>query len=194
MLKNFWMVASSTKHNKSVIVHKFAQKYRFKGSWDATGKIVKEAIYNSELRYERCTTAFDFYMKMKQHLTRNGNEEVTKKLLEYESTRDEQVIQNRTYRCRRTYIGLGTEDIDEYNTLNEHHGHIFTNRNEKEDMNVVSETIKISQVNGEIVPLKGEPDKKWVLTSSHLPCSCPSCHIHPSSGACIYKEDRNIVR
>ena len=134
-------------------------------------------------------------MKKKQHLTRNGEEEVTKKLLEYESTQDARVVQNTTYRCRRTYIGFGTESFDEYNTLKEHNEHIvFTNRNEKEDMNVVSETIKISQVNGEMIPLKGEPDEKWVLTSSHLPCSCPSCHIHPSSGACIYKEERNIVR
>ena len=83
MLKNFWMVASSTKHNKSVIVHKFAQKYRFKGSWDATGKIVKEAIHNSEFQYERCATVFDCYVKMEQRLTRNGDEEVTQKLLEY---------------------------------------------------------------------------------------------------------------
>ena len=61
-------------------------------------------------------------------------------------------------------------------------------------MNVVSETIKISQVNSEMIPLEGNLDEKWVLTSSHLPCSGPSCRIHPSSGACIYKEERNIVR
>ena len=193
--QNFWKVASSGKHNESVIVHKFAQKYRFKGSWDATGKIVKEAIRNSELRYERCATAFDCYMKMKHHLTRNGNENSTQKLLEYEATQDARVVQNTPFRCRRTYIGLGTESIDEYNTLKEHNEHIvFTNRNEKEDMNAVSETMKISQVNGDINPLGGTSKEKWVLTSSHLPCSCPSCHIHPSSGACIYKEERNIVR
>ena len=58
----------------------------------------------------------------------------------------------------------------------------------------MSETVKISQVHGEIVPLQGQPDEKWILTSSHLPYSCPSCQIYPSSGAFIYKEDRSIVR
>lgn len=48
--QSFWKVASSGTTNKSKIVHKFAQKYRFKGSWDTTGKIVKEAIMNNELR------------------------------------------------------------------------------------------------------------------------------------------------
>ena len=98
-------------------MHKFAQKYHFKGFWDATGKIMKEAIHNSELWYERCATTFDCDMNMKQYLTRNSDEEVTKELLEYESKQDKRVIQNITYRCWRTYIGLGTESIDEYNTL-----------------------------------------------------------------------------
>ena len=42
--QNFLNVAQAAKHheNKTVIIHKFAQKYRFKGSWDATGKNVKE--------------------------------------------------------------------------------------------------------------------------------------------------------
>ena len=70
-------------------------------------------------------------MKMKHHLTRNGNENSTQKLLEYEATQDARVVQNTPFRCRRTYIGLGTESIDEYNTLKEHNEHIvFTNRNE----------------------------------------------------------------
>ena len=88
------------------------------------------------------------------------------KLLEYELTQDARVVQNTPFRCRSTYIGLGTESIDEYNTLKEHNEHIvFTNRNEKEkeDMNAVSETMKISQVNGEINPLEGTSNEKWDL-------------------------------
>ena len=42
--QNFWKVASSGTTNNSVIIHKFAQKFRFKGPWDATGKLVKQAI------------------------------------------------------------------------------------------------------------------------------------------------------
>ena len=40
---NFLNTVSATSHHdhKPIITHKFAQKYRFKGSWDATGVLVK---------------------------------------------------------------------------------------------------------------------------------------------------------
>jgi len=132
-------------------------------------------------------------MKMKQHLSRNGEEESTHTHLNYEVQQDARVVQNTPFRCRRTYIGLGIESIDEYYTLKEHTKHIvFTDRNNIEDINAVSETMKISQVSGEMNPQTSGTDEKWLLTSSHIPCSCPSCRIHPSSGACIYKEEINI--
>ena len=72
--QNFWKVASSGTTNNSVIIHKFAQKFRFKGLWDATGKLVKQAIQNNELRFERCANAWDCYIKMKRDLIRSGQE------------------------------------------------------------------------------------------------------------------------
>ena len=49
--QNFKYVTESFSRsaNKSIIIHKFAEKNRFKGSWDATGKLIKTAILNSEL-------------------------------------------------------------------------------------------------------------------------------------------------
>ena len=69
-------------------MHKFVIKYRFKWSWDVIDKIFKEAILNSEFRYERCASTFEYYMKMKQHLNRNGEEESTQKVLKYEVQQD----------------------------------------------------------------------------------------------------------
>lgn len=60
-------------------------------------------------------------------------------------------------------------------------------------MNVLSEMMNISQLYGEINSQTGGNDSNCLLTSSHLPCACPSCQIHLSSGAYIYKEDVKIV-
>ena len=44
--QNFFHVATSSPHHphKPILKHKFAQKLRFKGSWDATGNIIKQQI------------------------------------------------------------------------------------------------------------------------------------------------------
>lgn len=65
--QNFVKVAnaSTTLKYKTNIVHKFASKYRFKGSWDATGKLVKERIHNLEMKYERCDTAWSCYERLR---------------------------------------------------------------------------------------------------------------------------------
>jgi len=57
--QNFLSVAkaASYRNHTSIIVHKFAQKYRFKGPWDGTGKLT-QTILNNELKYERYSVAF----------------------------------------------------------------------------------------------------------------------------------------
>ena len=42
--QNFWKVVSSGKAHTSSIVHKSVQKFKFKGTCDTTGKLVKEVI------------------------------------------------------------------------------------------------------------------------------------------------------
>ena len=54
---NFWKIATSFNDRSSRIVHKFAEKYCFIGSWDATGKLVKAAILKNEMKYERWADA-----------------------------------------------------------------------------------------------------------------------------------------
>ena len=55
--------ASSFHNNKCTITYKFVQKYRFKGSWDATGKLIKR-ILNNEFKFDWCVDAFDCYKKL----------------------------------------------------------------------------------------------------------------------------------
>ena len=70
--QNFYHVANAAKtlHHKPITIHKFAQKYRFKGSWDATSKVVKQKILQNELKYDRCSTALDCYMKLTREMDR----------------------------------------------------------------------------------------------------------------------------
>ena len=119
----FLNVATVTSNHTSnpdvhpIAIRIFAQKYRFKGSWDATGKIVKERILNNELKGDRCATAFDCYIKLGRDLTKNGEDEKSSKLLEYENNNDERVIKNTTLTTKKTHIGFGTQDKDQYDSL-----------------------------------------------------------------------------
>jgi len=110
--QNFLKVATfATNHNsKSILTHKFVQKYRFKGSWDATGKIVKQRILNNKLKYYRFANAWDCYVKLSKYLTKNGEEARRKKFEQYERDGDEPVLKNTTLSTRRTFIGFGTEN------------------------------------------------------------------------------------
>ena len=80
MRQNVLNVATVTSNHTSnpdvhpIAIHKFAHKYRFKGSWDATGKIVKERILNNELREDRCATAFYCYIKLGRDFIKNGED------------------------------------------------------------------------------------------------------------------------
>ena len=73
--QNFLQIANaSSQFGKTVLSHKFSQKYRFKGPWDATGKLVKNAIENNERKFERCANAMDCYIKLKRDLSKDGSE------------------------------------------------------------------------------------------------------------------------
>ena len=61
--KNFIKIATfSREHNNSRIIHKYAQKYFFKGSWDSFSKTVKDNIMGLETRYERVDEALKCYL------------------------------------------------------------------------------------------------------------------------------------
>ena len=72
--QSFWQVAAAADTTDARIIHKFASKYRFKGSWDATGKIVKNCILKNKLKMNWCTNIYDCYINLKSDLSHDGKE------------------------------------------------------------------------------------------------------------------------
>jgi len=68
--QTFLEVAMSCSSRDTTMAHKFAQKYGFKGSWDAIGKLIKQAINRLELRNERVSNTFDCYKKLGKELSK----------------------------------------------------------------------------------------------------------------------------
>ena len=58
------------------MIHKFAQKFCFKGPWDVNEKLVKGTILRNGLKMDRCDNAFDCYIKLNQDLTKDGKEKL----------------------------------------------------------------------------------------------------------------------
>ena len=67
---NFYQITTSVDTNNSCQVHKFAQKFCFKGSWDATRKIINTAISKNEMKYDRYGNVYDCYLKLTRDLTK----------------------------------------------------------------------------------------------------------------------------
>ena len=137
------------------------------------GKIVKERILNNELKYDRCTNTFYCYMKLRKDLIRDGDEKKMNILMGYENNGYVRVLNNTVFTCRRTHIGLGTEDKDGFDALsaNPSLDHIgYTPRNSVPDMNPLKDTLKTSHVNGY---LQTNVAGHWQIGTSHLPCLCP---------------------
>ena len=130
------------------MIHKFAQKFRFKGSWDATGKHVKEAILKNERKFDRCHNAEACYYKLKRDMNRDGNEEEKKKWRKWEETKDKRVVEKTTLKTNRTFISLAVETMAAFTHLKssgEEHI-VFTDRVNVPDTKAVLGTQMIYQV------------------------------------------------
>eukprot|EP00957_Ditylum_brightwellii_P093946 7154064-Ditylum_brightwellii.AAC.1 len=102
-------VAKACDTKKTTVVHKFAQKYGFKGSWDTASKLVKQTIDRLELQNDRVVNAYDCYIKLGRGLNRDGTKKETLKLLEYERIGGKRVLDNTPMQTRHTFVGYGTE-------------------------------------------------------------------------------------
>ena len=188
--QNFYHVATFGDNHQTRIVHKFAQKYGFKGPWDATGKLIKGKIHNNEMKYHRCANAFDCYIKLQSDLGKDGTEINNQKWLAWEADGDERILNKTPFKTNRTFVGLGTEYKDEYDNLTaQGYKHIiYTNRNDIPDMKAVPQTLKLFQIEGQKTP---DANGKYKLRTTCLPCSCPNCRDHKPFQECLYKEIRN---
>ena len=189
--QNFFKVATHCNHHGgAVMIHKFAQKYRFKGSWDATGKHVKEAILKNERKFDRCHNAEACYYKLKRDMSRDGNEEEKKKWRKWEETKDKRVLEKTTLKTNRTFIGLAVETMAALTHLKssgEEHI-VFTDRVNVPDTKVVPGTQRIYQVMGE---KNVRDDGGFNLHTAQLQCSCKECRQDPTNiDSCIYRNQR----
>jgi hypothetical protein len=172
------------------VIHKFAQKYKFKGSWDAAGNLVKQTIHRLEMNNVRVANAKDCFEKLGKELTKTGEEKDIKKMLEYKQTGDKKVVENTALRTRRTFVGVGTADTDEYDQLRQAGKKhvVFTDRGHVRDMKAVKGTQKLFQVQG---AKKARPDGEYDLHTFKLPCSCDNCINNPHQvNNCFYLESR----
>lgn len=178
----FLNVATKAKHhdNKTIVVHKLAMKYRFKGSWDATGKLAKERTMNNELKLDCCFNAMVCYLKLTRDLAQDGSQSKMQKLVKYEEDGDARVLKNTPFTATQTHIGFRTEDKNEYTSLLSHPDlkHIiYTPQDKVPDMETIKGTMLIAQVNGCEKP---NSDGKWSIQHSILPCFCASCRDNPT--------------
>lgn len=171
-------------------MHKFAQKFKFKGPWDATGKIIKEAIRNCELQFKRCANAMDCYENMTERLAHDGNGKLQKQWKKWETEKDKQILTKTFFKTNRTFIGLGVESKEKYDeliALKKKHI-VFTDRENIPDMKAIPGTLKVYQA-------AGNKSGEKTLTTSERQCSCPQCRFNPENlDTCIYKEERGEIK
>eukprot|EP00957_Ditylum_brightwellii_P113876 8681686-Ditylum_brightwellii.AAC.1 len=66
----FLQVATSCGSRDTTVILKFVQKYKFKGSWDTAGNLIKQTIHRLEMKNVRVTNANDCYEKLGKELTK----------------------------------------------------------------------------------------------------------------------------
>ena len=189
--QNFFKLTTfGERHPGSIAVHKFAQKFKFKGPWDATGKIVKQAIKNCELQLKCCLNAIDCYDNIRERLAQDGSGKKQNQWKKWELEKNEEILTKRVFRTNRTFIGLAAETKEEYDELvasgREHV--VFTNREHVPDMKAIPGTQKIYQATGICVGEK-------TLTTAELQCSCGPCRSNPgNTETCLYKDERGEIK
>ncbi len=131
--QNFFKIATSAERNGVGLKHRFAQKYGFKGIWDAAGKVVKHEMRNEELvtrngKHHRFANAWDCYFRLRPIL-----KDLTLKLrkkkpwAEWEREKSSKLLDKTPFKLTERYIGYVTEDPLEFQRLEFRHV-VFSNR------------------------------------------------------------------
>lgn len=105
-------------------------------------------------------------------LSKDGQENKTQELFEYERDGDAKILKHTTYITCKAHIGYGTEDKQEYNKMQaegQYKHVIFTNEDNVPDMKPLTRTMNFAQINGQTdTIIQGT----FTVTSSNLPCGC----------------------
>eukprot|EP00957_Ditylum_brightwellii_P104958 7999907-Ditylum_brightwellii.AAC.2 len=98
--QTFLEVTSSCNTRDTTVVHKYAQKDWFKGSWDATGKHAKHTINCLKLKYDLVANTNDCCHKLGCEMSKEGTHEEAQKMLEYEREVNIKVLENEILKTR----------------------------------------------------------------------------------------------
>jgi hypothetical protein len=189
--QNFLQIATFVERFPGVrISHRFAQKYDFKGVWDAAGKVIKQYMRQQELtKKSRFANAFDCFLKTRDALKVPKS---AKDWVYYESKRDPRILDKRTFVVDRRFFGYATEDKTEFTRLGNEYRHIvYTDRDNVPTMAAVEGTQKLHSVMGSLETRTTGGLKQHKLLVAHMPCACFSCKLYDHSGAeCTFKKIR----
>jgi hypothetical protein len=201
--QNFVKIATFPENVSGVLIlHRFAQKYNFKGVWDAAGKVVKNYMRNSELtegRDNRFATALDCSLKLRRRLRLK-----TPPWRELERNLDVRILQKTFFTVTGRKFGYATEDIVEWMLVSREHLHtVFTDRTNVPRMDPIDGTLKLHMVSGtwergqqQVMVLESDElrtnktVKTFKLKIASMPCVCTACR-GDTGHACIFKVVRN---
>jgi hypothetical protein len=167
------------------ILHRYAQKYDFKGVWDAAGKVVKGAVRTYELEQKhRFATALDCFTKLP---------DLMKPLTpwkSYETVGSYKILTKGKFSVDQRRFGFVAESEEKARELQGQlkdnrdaaHSHIvFTDRGNIPTMQKVKDTLLLHSVMGcsesRSVEKRGgaAPTKKYKLLVANMPCACRAC-------------------
>jgi hypothetical protein len=165
--QNFLKIATSPSGKRRIQVeHRFAQKYQFKGVWDAAGKVLKHWMVNFELvssvrnrQKKRLATAWDCYEQFSAHLRKLQTKNPWDA---WEKAGDKHILNKTTFKVNLRKVGYVTEKKEEFERLvNEYRNIVYSDRTYIPKMKVIKDTQKLHLVAsmGEKLPANPLMDK-----------------------------------
>ena len=122
-------------------------------------------------------------------MERDGNGKNQTQWKKWETDKDNKILTKTVYKTKRTFIGLGVEDLKKYDelVLSGRKHIIFADRRNLPDMKPIEGTLRNFQATG-------NSDGQTIMTSE-LQCSCTQCRIDPTDiETCKYKDQRGEIK
>ena len=170
----------------SRLIRRFPQKCCFKVPWDADGKLVKYTIMRNEAKFNRYANALDLCLKLSRDLTKTGTEKRPERWTEWEAIGDKRALENRMCRTNRALIGLGVDDVSEFEKLRvEGLNHIvFAYLQNFPNFKPVSNAKNIFEVAGHC---SKEVDDMFRIETTDYGCSCSKFRGFKGAENCLFK-------
>jgi hypothetical protein len=208
---NFLKIAQFPSQIEGVLLHhRFAQKYDFKGIWDASSKVIKDFIRKNEYeattlspsdqtekKNKRYPNALACYKQLREHLPKPTPK---KDWDTFEKTKNTKILEKGHFVINNRFFGYGTEKKQEFDELiDAGYDHIvFTDRLNVPWAATVKDTLQLHSVEGrwlqpKRVSKRGSEVDEWSLKLGTMPCACVSCRIGSSViEECSYKHITNF--